>query len=180
MASSTPIVAAATVSMEDFAKRVGFTLEDLALNRVGKVAPHQLSESYTQAAGLAGVVLIMLGFVLVLSFFGKVGVRGIILVVVFSALGVVFAVLSWKTIAGAWKRNVASAEGNLVLTHSPGSARQIVVVGSYNWHIDPGRPVPAVLVPGARYRVYYLPGSDMFLSIEPVADAPALDQGKSQ
>jgi len=180
MASSTPIVAAATVSMEDFAKRVGFTLEDLALNRVGKVAPHQLSESYPQAAGLAGVVLVMLGFVLVLSFIGKAGVGRILWILAFAAAGIVVAVLSWKTIAGAWKRNVASSEGNLVLTHSPGSARQIVVVGSYNWHIDPGRPVPAVLVPGARYRVYYLAGSDMFLSIEPVVDAPALDQGKSQ
>jgi hypothetical protein len=180
MSPDTPTAAAATVSMEDFAKRVGFTLEDLALNRVGKVASHQLSESYTQAAGLAGVVLVMLGFVLVLSFIGRVGVGRLVLILVFAAAGIVVAVLSWKNFAAAWKRNVASAEGNLVLTHSPGSARQIVVVGSYNWHIDPGRPVPAVLVPGARYRVYYLPGSDMFLSIEPVADAPALDQGKSQ
>jgi hypothetical protein len=29
--------------------------------------------------------------------------------------------------------------------------------------------VPTVLVPGVRYRVFYLAGSDMFLSIEPLS-----------
>jgi hypothetical protein len=42
MIPDTLIVAAAAVSMEHFAKSVGFTLEDLGFNRIGKVSPHQL------------------------------------------------------------------------------------------------------------------------------------------
>ncbi len=180
MIPDTPTVAAATVSMEDFVKRVGFTLEDLALNRVGKVSPHQLSESYVQAAAFAGAALVMLGLVLIYSFIGKVGVGRIIWIVVFSAACITFAVLTGMTIAAAWKGTVANSEGNIELTNSPGSARRIVVVGSYNWTFDRGTAVPTVLVPGARYRVFYLAGSDKFLSIEPVSGNPSLDQERSR
>jgi hypothetical protein len=74
-----------------------------------------------------------------------------------------------KVLGATWAPKVASSEGNIELTHSPGSATKIVVVGSYNWTLDRVRSVPTVLVPGVRYRVFYLAGSDMFLSIEPLS-----------
>ncbi len=167
-------VTAVPISMEHIARSCGFTLEDLALNRAGKVSPHQLSNGYAEAAGIGGAFLVTLGVAMVVAFFGKAGYGRAIGVVVCAVAAITGAAIFWKAMVGACKHKVASVEGSFELTR-PGSNMRSGVVGTYQWSFSSETGVPAVLVRGARYRVFYLAGSNHFLSIEPLgpgSDAP--------
>jgi hypothetical protein len=113
MIPDTRTAVAATVSMEEFAKRVGFRLEDLALNRAGKVSSHQLSESYRQATVLAGAALVSLGMAVVICLGKLNSIQSIIPGVIVAAVGIISAVFCLKVLGATWAPKVASSEGNI-------------------------------------------------------------------
>jgi hypothetical protein len=150
--------------VEHIAQALGFTLDDLALNRLGRMSAHQGWEVARQGLGLLGMVMAGIGGILVVLFLIKpAGLYRLVYLPI--PLGaVLFIAMASPTIAGAWQHKVVSAEGALDFRQA--GRWPTMVVGQA--HISAPAGSADVLTRGQIYRVYYVQRSDQFLSIEPV------------
>ncbi len=157
---------------------IGFSAEDLELNRLGRTSRRQRrwlyreirSEIYgaTLGAGFAAAMIIY-GPILhpekpMLPFFVAAG---------FGALAVVMSVRGLTAgLADAFARSVKSAEGEVGrYTRSSGTGRNSRTVHYYSLgdlNFTVGRAAYEALIEGLNYRVFYLPRTRMLIGIEPI------------
>jgi hypothetical protein len=148
------------------AATLGFTLEDLALNRAGQLSPHQSWDASKQALIASAIGLLFLaGIAAVIAVGAKSGGRVRFLYYVVCPLVVVIVAYVCSTsIGAAIKRTVLHSEGTLKMNGTGkgmvakvGHARVLIPTDALN-----------VLKNGDRYRIFYLGVSESFLSIEPL------------
>jgi hypothetical protein len=155
--------------MDELATTLGFTLEELALNQAGRLSPQQVGQCVKSAAVMGLLMLVTLG--LVAAMFLLVRPQGLMRFML-PALGLgaaaVCIAMGWQTMAAAVSRKVLMAEGTLEL-RSGHRQSTIVVVGAFRRTVDHAHKV---LVPGQKYRVYYLAYSQDLLSLEPLPERP--------
>jgi hypothetical protein len=155
---------------DQIADTLGFTLEELALNRAGKMSSHQVAESVKNALGASGLVITMVGLTLVVLFLGRpTGVIRVMSTVICLGLIALFTMFAWQAARDAVSHEVLVAEGPLEFRsgHRQGS---MVVVGAFRSTVDNAHKA---LAAGERYRVYYRANTGDLLSIEPLAASPS-------
>lgn len=162
--------------LSQIASTLGFTLDELALNRAGKLSPQQSWEAVKGALTSGGLMvmalLAVLALVLVVRPTG--GLRFLYYGLGLAGLAL-FVLLGWQAIAGAARKAVLTAEGPLDL-HGTGKGTVAVIGGA---RIPVSHRGLEVLRNGGRYRMYYLGDANRFLSIEPAPDAAASDPGRA-
>ena len=154
-------------SVTEMGAVLGFSVEELDLNRSGVVSSRQLWHlCFTEAAGTSFVVLTAAAIAILCVAKWKTTSAPM---KIMPALYCVFAAIfgGWAArdiVTNVVTRKVSAAEGPLQFEANGRGARMIV--GSFKG----GAPVGAykVLTEGATYRVYYMAHSDDFLSIEPI------------
>ena len=158
-----------TSDISRIASTLGFTMAELSLNRVGKLSSHQSWMAIEDALTASGVTLAVLGGAMAMIF--MVRPRGIVrsiggglALIGFAMLGVV----AWKASVGAVRGIALNSEGVLCLgSNGRGTFATIGRVSvPIMWE------AANVLIPGKRYRVYYLSDANSFLSIEPIVVNP--------
>ena len=152
-------------STQQIADSLGFSLEELALNRAGSV-------SWRQLASLFAWTLFPLFFafaVALLLFVGPKGKTWMIVLYRLLAVGVLslFGWMSWESAADLFERKVHFAEGPVQFESNGRGVR--IVIGTFRGGVWPN--AASVLPQGGNYRLYYLPHSDRVLSIEPIDSA---------
>jgi hypothetical protein len=160
-------------NVEQLAASLGFTMADLALNRVGRLSGAQTWMS-VKALGLSATFLILV--VVAVPAFLLIKPRpSFLLVVIALCCGCVGIVaggyLTWRDLRAAIAHRAVCAEGNVQLLG--GTRGTHVRIGSFDGVLPTGALTAVEL--GAKYRVYFLPASDAFLSIEP---APSTESDK--
>jgi hypothetical protein len=168
------MVSAARV--EQIASVLEFTLDELAMNRVGKLSSHQVWLATKTAVVQGGFAVLLLGGAIVLVFgVGLTGIRRVAfyaLALLALASDLPFASLF---VAAAVAKRVVVPEGPLDL-HGTGRGT-VAVVGSQPVLIS--WTATKVLKSGEHYRIYSLAYSNTFLSIEPVSpDPPATEEAR--
>jgi hypothetical protein len=153
-------------SAQPIASALGFSLEELALNRAGHV-------SWRQLAYLFGWTLFDLFFTLFCVAILALVVAGkprklwmsVMYAVLSTGAGAIVGFLGWRSAADLFTRTVVVAEGPL--RFQAGGRRAQMLIGAFRG----SAPLHAttVLAEGAEYRLYYLARSGTFLSIEPVS-----------
>jgi hypothetical protein len=150
---------------EPIARELGFTLEELDLNRAGALSSDQAWDAMRQALMFSVLTVFMLGLVFAVRALRLRNTLVRVLAVGASCVGFVgLSVFTWQVVLAAVERKVESTEGPLSF---PGGGRGLSVAVNRR---RVGVPVGAVRVlqVGERYRVYTLAHTDRFLSIEPV------------
>jgi hypothetical protein len=159
-----------TAELSQIAATLGFTLDELALNRAGKLSPQQSWEALKGALTSGGLmvmaVLAVLAMVLVARPTG--GLRFLYYGLGLAGLAL-FVMLGWQSIAGAARKAVLHAEGPLDL-HGTGKGT-VAVIGRAR--IPVSHRAHEVLRNRGPYRIYYLGDANRFLSIEPAPEAAA-------
>jgi hypothetical protein len=155
--------------MTRIASTLGFTFAELALNRAGKLSSHQSWLAIEDALTAVGFAIAVLGGAMAMIF--MVRPRGIARSIGggLALIGVaILGFLAWKASVGAVKRTALSSEGALSLGgNGRGTSATIGRVSvPIKWE------AANVLIPGERYRIYYLSDANSFLSIEPVVVDP--------
>ncbi|SRR5450759_972825 len=155
--------------LEHIARTLGFTLDELALNRLGQMSAHQGWEAVRYTLVPVGGALVGIGGVLAIHFLMKpIWLRRLVLAVI-AVAALLMIVIASQTIAAAWQRKVVNAEGALDF-QTFGRGGPIIFVD--HAHIPAPTGSSDVLTKGEIYRLYYVQGSNQFLSIEPVSKAP--------
>lgn len=165
-----------TAELTQIASALGFTLDELALNRAGKLSPQQSWDALKGALTSGGLVVVallaVLAMVLVVRPTGGLrflyyglGLAGVALLVL----------LGWQAILGAARKTVVTAEGALDL-HGTGKGT-VAVIGRAR--IPVSHRGLEVLRNGGRYRMYYLGDANRFLSIEPAPEPAARGAGSA-
>ncbi len=153
--------------LEDIARTLGFTLDELALNRTGQISARQSWENVRLAAWGMGLIVAVIVAILVLVFIIKP--TGILRLVNCLFLIPGFLVVSYigcVWIRGVIERRVLVTEGSLSF-HGAGRGPPTMVIGQARVPAPPH--ANAVLTENTPYRVFYLAHSRIFLSIEPFA-----------
>lgn len=159
-----------SVPLETIAATLGFTLEELALNRAGRMSPHQIAESVRSAVGISGTVLVAVGATLIVLFLGRpTGAVRILVTILCLGLVALCTAFSGQAVAGAVRHEVLTDEGTLEFKSGP-RLSTMVVVGRFRSVVN---DASKVLTPGERYRVFYARHSEALLSIEPLREAPS-------
>ena len=158
-----------TNDMARIGSTLGFTLTELTLNRAGKLSPHQSCLAVEDALTAVGFAIMVLGGAMAMLF--MIRPRGAARSIGggLALIGFVIAgFLSWRTSLGAIKRTALSSEGVLSLgSNGRGTSATIGRTSvPIKWE------AANVLIPGQRYRIYYLSDANSFLSIEPIVVAP--------
>lgn len=154
-----------SMPVEQIAAQLGFTLEELALNRAGELSSHQSWQSVKAAITMSLFALMALGIVAVVVFIVKpTGFMRVMMLVLSLGATAFCAMFAWRTVAAAVSHKVLVAEG-LVEFRSGSRQSTIVVVGAFRSTVDNAHKA---LTPGEPYRVYYLDHSGDLLSIEPL------------
>jgi hypothetical protein len=148
----------------DLVSRLGFTMEELNLNRAGELSASQTWSLLRTASVGIGMMLLSLGLVL-MAWPGKAttGSR-VYYVLLVIALGGTFCFGGWQFVA-SMRRRVSTADGLAEVKTGARSSLRLVVGKA-----DVDAPVGAkdTLLPGKTYRMYYLATLARFLSIEPL------------
>lgn len=155
---------------EQIASALGFTLDELSLNRVGELSSGQAWHATRQALTFAGLTIFMLVLVIALIALRLPNILVRVLAVGASCAGLVgMSVFTWHVVHAAIARQVETNQGALSI---PGGGRGLTVMINGQ---RVGVPVAAagVLQVGDTYRVYTLAHSHAFLSMEPVSSAEA-------
>ena len=154
---------------DDLGPLLGFTNEELALNRAGALSWHQLWEAIRTALVFGGLMLGVVGGLLAVVFVMRPTgyLRLVYVMLVPGALALLW--LSASFVAAPFLRRVSTAEGPLDFRGSGRGPRALVIGGA--WVEAPPRAA-TVLQKDESYRVYYLAGANQFLSIEPSVGAP--------
>jgi hypothetical protein len=140
--------------------KLGFTLAELELNRVGQLSSQQSWTALRAAMLSLGITFVIVGMALaILAGKPSALVRWIVVI------PVVGLTLAWSGVSfvGSIQRTVVSADGPLALRTFRGSRQLIVGNASVEAPAEAG-----ALVVGRRYRIHYLGRTDTFLSIEPL------------
>jgi hypothetical protein len=154
--------------LEHIAGTLGFTLNELALNRLGQISTHQGWEVARAALGFSGFAIAAIGAIPIVIFLVKpVGLWRLAYLPI-SLGAVLLVVIASQFVAGAWHHKVASAEGPLDFQNLGRAAG--IVIGKARVLAPKG--FNDVLTEGEYYRLYYVRGLDQFLSIEPALKAP--------
>jgi hypothetical protein len=154
-----------TVELSRIAPTLGFTLEDLALNRAGKLSAHQSWEAIKSALTMSGLTVMVIGAFLAVVFVVRPTGFARLAYYALSLTGVaLFAFLGWRSVAGAVKKVVLHAEGTLDL-HGSGKGT-VAVIGRARVPIS--FKAFEVLTKGGHYRMFYLSDANNLLSIEPI------------
>lgn len=160
-----------SASVEQIASRLGFTMQELALNRAGQISERQSWQAIRTAVTYGGVMLAMVVAVLLVTFVIKPD-RAVRIVYYFTlfpgSLVVLYIAGVW--IRGAVERKVLVCEGSLAFEGS-GRGPPSMVIGRARVTAPPH--AVDILAKGARYRIFYLAHSRTFLSIEPMPDDSA-------
>jgi hypothetical protein len=158
-----------TADLRRIAATLGFTMEELALNRAGALSHHQSWEAVKRALGMGGLTLMLFVSVLAMVYVvrGMGRVRFLYYGLGFGGL-LLFALIGWRSVVGAVKQVVLSAEGTLDM-HGTGKG-MVAVIGRARVLIS--TDARQVLSKGGRYRIFYLSDANSFLSIEPAPAAP--------
>ncbi len=156
---------AIALSIKKIGDTLGFTMDELVLNRKGKISPHQKTEILKQAISMSGMVFIAFGLIIILFLVVKPrGFRRIM----FSLLSLIaisiFIMLAWGDIQDSINHKVVMAEGKLEFKAAGRGVS--LIIGHYRGVIN--NNAYTVLSVGKSYRVYYLFHSNHFLSIEPL------------
>jgi hypothetical protein len=153
------------------ASALDFSLRDLELNRLGKMSAGQTWDSVKDLLVGTGMLLVSLGAIPAALLMRQVRtfVR-VILIVVGGLMGSLMSVyFFWMGLTAVRAPNPAVAEGTLEL---PGGGRPMHArIGQFDGLLGVGGY--DVLKAGERYRIYYLPGTNRFLSIEPIEPIPS-------
>jgi hypothetical protein len=153
--------------LDQITSTLGFTLEDLVLNRAGKLSSHQVSESVKVALTFCGIAMMAVGAVLAVLFLVRpTGVLRVLYGTLSLGAAVLATAFAWREVAGAATRRVLTDEGSIDL-HGTGRG-MVAVVGRSRVGIS--TDALKVITKGDRYRIYYLARSDRFLSIEPIQE----------
>ena len=155
--------------VDSMATQLGYTLDELALNRSCVVSRAQARASVEAAVPMVVLALATLGILAVVSVLVKpAGVRRIWFgLLSFGGVAVGLS-LAWSTVYAAIERRVLVAEGQLAFTS--GYRQSVsVIVGDFR---GPVHNAHSAFLAGARYRVYYLAHSGDFLSAEPLDPSP--------
>jgi hypothetical protein len=159
-----------SLPLDQIAAVLEFSMDDLAMNRVGKLSSHQVWLATKTAVVQGGFAVLLLGGAIILVFgVGLTGIRRVAfyaLALLALASDLPFASLF---VAAAVAKRVVVQEGPLDL-HGTGRGT-VAVVGSQ--HVLISWTATKVLKSGEYYRIYSLAYSNTFLSIEPVSPAPA-------
>lgn len=151
------------------ARSLGFTLDELALNRAGQISSHQAWENVRMALFPVGLALVFLGMLLVFVFLVKPAGVGRLLYAVPIVGLVVMVGLAWYFAVAAWQHRVLVAQGPLHFQKGRGGPSIVV---DRIWVQDSPHAAPSTLMEGNAYRLYYVARSRRFLSIEPLAERP--------
>jgi hypothetical protein len=159
-------------SVEQIALSLGFTIQELSLNRAGQISARQSWENVRLAAWGAGMILAVIVAILVLVFLIKpTGILRLVYCFFLIPGFLVVSYIGFVWIRGAIEQRVLVAEGSLSF-HGAGRGPPTMVIGQARVPAPPH--ANAVLTENTPYRVYYLAHSRIFLSIEPFApDASA-------
>ena len=150
------------MTTEQIATALGFTLEDLALNKAGRLGAGQWWMLIKPAGAYLLMVLGLLGGVAGIVLNVKAGLwRGLALFVS-AAGGIAFAWLLVESVSTLVRHRVASSQGVLSFTNAYRGVD--VTVGDYSGTLSSA--ARAALTSGGAYRIYYLSPSNRFLSIE--------------
>jgi len=167
------MVSAARV--EQIASVLEFTLDDLAMNRMGKLSSHQVW-MVTKWALVQGGIALLLVFGVALMVFGA-GLTGFRRVAFYS-LGflslAIYLPFAGLFVVAAVARRVDVHEGKLDL-HGTGRG-SVAVVDSHRVIIS--WVAAKVLKNGESYRIYSLGYSNEFLSIEPLPPAASIEEAR--
>lgn len=157
-------------STKEIGAALGFSLEELDLNRSGGVSSRQLwHHCFSQAAWASFLMLAVAAIAIGLAANWKTisAPMRVVTPVLCAIVMIIAGSIIRDAAANVVTRKVSAAEGPLQFEAQGRGSR--MVVGSFKG----GSPIGAykVLTVGATYRVYYLAHSSDFLSIEPV-DSP--------
>ena len=157
-----------SIPLEQIGDVLEFTLDDLAINRIGKLSSHQAWIATKTALVHGGLGIFFLGGIVAMIFgVGLTGFRR----VAFYSLGLLglasYVPFASLFVAAAVARRVDVHEGKLDL-HGTGRG-SVAVVGSHRVIIS--WEASKVLRNGESYRIYSLGYTNEFLSIEPLPPA---------
>ena len=162
-----------SLPLDQIAAVLEFSMDDLAMNRVGKLSPHQVWLATKTAVVQGGFAVLLVGGAIALVFgVGLTGIRRVAfyaLALLALASDLPFASLF---VAAAVAKRVMVREGPLDL-HGTGRGT-VAVVGSQ--HVLISWTATKVLKSGERYRIYSLAYSHRFLSIEPLPPATGAEE----
>jgi hypothetical protein len=153
-------------STQQIADALGFSLEELALNRAGSVSWRQLTSLFASTFLAFSFALLAAAILVFVGANGKTWMivpYGLLSVVVIS----LFGWLGWESAVDLFERKVHFAEGPVQFKASRRGVR--IVIGTFRGGAWPN--AATVLPQGGNYRLYYLPHSDSVLSIEPIDSA---------
>jgi hypothetical protein len=156
-------------SLAGVAAKLGFSLEELALNRSGQLSSHQTWEAVRMALFPVGLALVFVGMFMALLFLVRPGGLGRLIFAIPIVGFILMVGLSWHFGSAAWSPKVRTAEGALRFQQGRGGPH-VVVDGV--WAQSSPRQAATILQEGKPYRLYYLERSRQFLSIEPVSEGP--------
>jgi len=151
--------------MSVISSALGFTMDELSLNRAGRLSSRQLWESIQLGLWPIGMFLVLVVMLLSFVLWTKPSGAGKVLYAMPLAGMALMAYLTWYFMSAAWVHRVLIVDGELSFQERRGGPA--VIVGGI-WLQNPPQGAPSVLNPGDRYRLYYVGTSKMFLSIEPL------------
>ncbi|HVZ85759.1 MAG TPA: hypothetical protein VHG72_02245 [Polyangia bacterium] len=159
------------------ASALQFSLSDLELNRVGKLSAGQTWSSVKDLLVATGLLLTSLAAIPAVLLMGH-QVRTFVRVIAIVMGGVMGSLISvyfaWAALTAVRAHKPSVAEGPLQL---PGGGRPMRArIGQFDGLLGIGGY--DVWKAGERYRIYYLPGTKRFLSIEPTPSGPRSDGPK--
>jgi hypothetical protein len=154
---------------EQIAQALGFTLNELASNRLGRLSVDQSWRCTQMALAAAGFLIAIVGLLLATRYVVRPsgGVRVIFIVYGLAAF-VVATFLFWRTSRAAFAKRVISQTG--VLSFERSGKGLAIKVGATGFNVP--RAGETVLTRGDVYRVYYLAHTETFLSIEKLDAQP--------
>jgi hypothetical protein len=153
----------------DVANALGFTLDDLVFNRVGKLSAVQAAELTRQGLGSVGITMALVGVGMILAFYPGVGSGRTLVGVLLMILGAIVGAISVQSILATRAGHVIMTEGLFASSGPPDANASKVMVGSFRLPDAKRAAALRVLSAGQSYRVYFLRGTNDFLSLEAVA-----------
>ena len=163
------------LSIQQLALALDFFDQDLAANRLGRLSPRQLAQLTDGAIAWASLLLVLVGLSMAIGFGTRPSkVRGIAEAAIALVIGGALATGFWKALVASRHPQLVAAEGAVSYQKVLGSSNQMLVVGGYTLPLTRGSPVPRLLPPGGKLRVYYVEQTRALLSAEPIAGPGAM------
>jgi hypothetical protein len=165
------MTAAAHMDLATWCRALGFTAEQLALNRTGAVDPVQMRGAWAVVVKAFGLLVLFGGVGVVTWAIARIWWRWVFLagMVGFAAF---YAVGAIQMLRDLGHPEAMSVEGNPVFEGGLRRTTDMRIGGrtfSFRSDLPDGHRVTSLLIPDASYRVYFLRHTCGVLSIEPVS-----------